>query len=124
MRDTLDGATCRLWDEGAARNLTAGDRIAARLIPIDDWWVTSGTASMGIPGPIAELARTLLPAMWHHPSEWPQVGTAERDRLTLKLMAACHPESDGVDPMVATAPRHHRSHQFAGGFGEGDVGER
>ena len=104
LRDTLDGATCRLWDEGAARNLTAGDRIAVRLIPIDDWWVTSGTASVGIPGPIAEMARTLLPAMWHHPSEWPQVGTAERDRLTLKLMAACHPESDGVGPVVATAP--------------------
>lgn len=104
LRDTLDGITCRLWDEGAAGSLTAGDRIAVRLIPIDDWWVTSGTASVGIPGPIAEVARTVLPTIWHHPADWPLVGTAERDRLTLTLTAACLATGIAADPTVATAP--------------------
>jgi len=91
LRDTRDGALCRLWDEGAARDLTKGERIAVRLVPVDDWWATSGSAIAGIPEPILDLARTWLPAIWHDPADWPLIGTAERDRLTLTLMAACHP---------------------------------
>ena len=104
LRDTLDGATCRLWDEDGSHGLRAGERIAARLVPIDDWWVTSGTASAGIPVPIAEMARRMLPAVWHHPANWPPVGSVERDRLTLTLMAACHPLSLTTGPSVAVAP--------------------
>lgn len=103
LRDTQDGVTCRVWDEGAANDLTAGARIATRLVPVDDWWVTSGSAIAGIPEPIADMARTWLPAVWHDPADWPIVGTAERDRLTLMLMAACHPLS-GLAPEGKKAP--------------------
>ncbi len=101
LRDTADGAVLRVWDEGLARDSQAGDRVAVRLVPVEDLWVTSGPAIAGIPGPVTAMARDCLPPAWHDPAAWPVVGTADRDRLDLMLMAACQPW--GGRPALSTA---------------------
>ncbi len=104
LRDTLDGTAYRIWDEGAARDLAGGEHLSVRLIPVEDIWITSGPALV-VPGPVAEAARAWLPAIWHDPGAWPAPGTADRDRLTLKLMSACLPDAETAPPPADSATR-------------------
>jgi hypothetical protein len=105
LRDTLDGTVLRVWDEGLARDSKTGNRVAVRLVPVDDLWVTSGPAIAGIQGPITDMAHDCLPPAWHDSAAWPVVGTPDRDRLDLMLMAACQPWSDGSSLPATEPPR-------------------
>ena len=105
LRDTHDGTVLRVWDEGLASEMKAGEHVAIRLVPIGDLWVTSGPGIVGPRITLAEATRHCLPPAWHDPANWPAQGTPEHDDLILTLMRGNRPhgEDEGFSAPIGVA---------------------
>lgn len=87
LRDTLDGTELTVRDLDLAASARIGDRLACRIVPIEDLWLTTG-AAFWLDEDIHTLIRAHLPAERQAVQAWPARGTLEREDLTLRLITA------------------------------------
>lgn len=89
VRDTLDGWTATVRDLSMATEAKPGDRLATRIVPVDDLWLTTGVGvhcTMGMD----TLVRNALPPELHDTASWPARGTPARLDLDLRLIVGLY----------------------------------